>query len=331
MIIVKTPARVSMFGGSTDYPTYLQKHPGIVVGGTINQYLYILCRYLPSFFEWKTHLTYSKVERVNKNSDIEHKAIRAVFEYLNITEGVEFTHMCDLPNKTGIGSSSAFIVGTLHALGTLNGGTYTPKQLYQNCVHIEQEILKENVGLQDAAWAAFGGINYIKFCNDSMKADVIPIPISQDNLEILEENLLLFVTGQKREGTANDITSTYVPKLLDQEKYLQNIYDIAKAAIKLLNDGKLDDIGVLLDLSWMAKRAISNNISTPLIDDIYETAKRNGALGGKLLGAGGGGNILLYVPKENQERLRSALKELVEIPFNFTKDGSKIILNTTKE
>lgn len=322
MIISKTPVRISLFGGSTDYPDYLKYHNGLVVGSTINQYIYLALRKLPPFFEWKSHLSYSQVEKVDHNSEIKHNAIREAIEYMGFENvGVELTHMCDMPSRSGIGSSSSFIVGLLNILYRLANNTDPSKSwLYETGVHLEQDILKECVGLQDTAWAAYGGFKYITFHKGTRDVGVKSIPGSNKDLE---KNLLLFFTGTKRGNTGHEIAKTYANNL-HKRKEMGQIYDIAYEGLNAIMHNNLDDVGLLLHKSWMAKKS-TGNISTSEIDQLYEYGLQCGALGGKLIGAGGGGNLLFYVPQDKQEKFRKSFKGILEIPFEFEDEGSKII------
>ncbi|MBI5150754.1 MAG: kinase [Candidatus Omnitrophica bacterium] len=322
MIISRTPFRVSFFGGGTDYPAWFGDNKGAVLATTINKYCYITCRYLPPFFKHKSRIIYSKMEHVHKVSEINHPAVREVLRFLKINEGVEIHHDGDLPARTGLGSSSAFTVGLLNALYALKGVMISKERLAKEAIHVEQEMCRENVGCQDQALAAYGGFNFIEFGGKS-HLQVRKVTIPADKLEDLQGRLLLYFTGFSR--NASEIAQHQINNIPRKQRELHAMYDMAFRALDILNEGDLDDFGKLMYESWKLKRGLSDKISTSHIDRIYETAMGAGAIGGKLLGAGGGGFILFFVPPSRQKNVKEKLKKLLLVPFHFENLGSQII------
>jgi len=322
MIISRTPFRVSFFGGGTDYPTWFEKNTGAVLATTINKYCYITCRYLPPFFNHKSRIIYSQMEHVKKIDEIDHPSVREVLRFLKIRQGIEIHHDGDLPARTGLGSSSSFTVGLLNALYALKGKMPTKEQLAEEAIFIEQEKCHENVGCQDQTLAAHGGLNFIEF-GGTAHLQVRKVTIAKETMKDLQKNLMLFFTGFSR--TASTIAAHQIKNMPNKQKELKIMHDMAKHALELLNDHKLNKFGKLLDESWQIKRDLSHKISLPHIDDIFTAAKSSGALGGKLLGAGGGGFVLLFVPPEKQKQVKEKLKKLLLVPFHFEPLGSQII------
>jgi len=323
MIISKTPFRISFFGGGTDYPVWYRENQGAVLSTTIDKYCYITIRYLPPFFPYKHRIVYSKIEMVNDINEILHPAVRATLQFLNIDKGIEIHHDGDLPAKTGLGSSSSFTVGLLNSLYALKGVIPSKLQLAKEAIHIERDILKENVGAQDQVAAAFGGFNKINF-NGKDEIKIEPITIGKERIKQLENHLMLFFTGFSR--TASDIAKSQIENTPNKKRELSLMYQMVDEAIKILNEkGDIKDFGKLLHEAWLLKKSLTDKISTPEIDNIYEKALQAGALGGKLLGAGGGGFMVLFVPPENQPGVREKLKNLLEVKFHFENEGSKII------
>lgn len=323
MVISRTPFRISFFGGGTDYPSWYRDHGGAVLGATIDKYCYLTCRYLPPFFKHRIRVVYSQIENCQTLEDIAHPAVREVLRYLNITRGVEIHHDGDLPARSGMGSSSAFTVGLLHALYALKGHMPSKRQLAAESIHIEQEIMKETVGSQDQVLATHGGLNHIVFSTNG-EISVRPVTISKDRLDELNSHLMLFYTGIER--NAASVAETYVPEVNGKKRELRIMKDLVDESIALLNSGRnLDDFGSLLHEAWQAKRQLSSKVSNPHVDGIYDEARANGALGGKLLGAGGGGFILFFVPPSRQARVREALNNFLHVPFRFEFSGSQII------
>ena len=322
MIISRTPFRVSFFGGGTDYPTWFHDHKGAVLATTINKYCYISCRYLPPFFDHKSRIIYSKMEHVKRTSDIQHPAVREGLKFLKIKEGIEIHHDGDLPARTGLGSSSSFTVGLLNSLYALKGAMVSKERLAKEAIYVEQEMCKENVGCQDQALAAHGGFNLIEFGGKN-HLQVRQVTVSKNIFDGLQNHLMLYFTGFSR--TASEIAFYQIKNIPQKQKELKKMYDMTHHAMGLLNKNDLLAFGKLLNESWQIKRELSSKVSTPHIDQIYEIARSAGAIGGKLLGAGGGGFILLFVPPERQKRIREKLKNLLLVPFKFENLGSQII------
>jgi D-glycero-alpha-D-manno-heptose-7-phosphate kinase len=323
MIISRTPFRISFFGGGTDYPAWYRKHGGSVLGTTIDKYCYITCRYLPPFFEHRICVIYSKMEYCQTIDEIAHPAVREVLRYLNYDRGVEIHHDGDIPARSGMGSSSAFTVGLLHALYALKGQIASKRQLAMESVHIEQDILKETVGSQDQVLAAYGGFNHITFLPNG-EISVRPVTLAPERMRELNSHLMLFYTGIKR--TAADIAESYVNGIEERKRQLRIMKDLVEESIAVLNNGEdISGFGELLHEAWLAKRSMSSTVSNSHVDEIYEHALSAGAVGGKLLGAGGGGFLLLFVPPCRQTRVREELNKLIYVPFKFEFSGSQII------
>jgi D-glycero-alpha-D-manno-heptose-7-phosphate kinase len=327
MIISRTPFRVSFFGGGTDYPTWYREHGGSVLSGAINKYCYITCRYLPPFFEYKYRVRYYLREESNSIKEIQHPSVRECLLFTDIDQGVDIVHHADLPARSGLGSSSTFTVGLLHALYALKHEMPTKRELALNAIHIEQERLQENVGSQDQTAAAFGGLNRIDF-GGANELSVRPMVIHPSKMLELEQNMMLFFTGFPR--TASDIAKTQIQNISSMKSDLLNMKGLVDQATNILqrNGHSLDDFGRLLHEQWLIKRGMSAQISNNCIDEIYETGLKAGALGGKLLGAGGGGFMLFFVRTEKQAQVREALKRLLYVPARFDHLGSQIIYYT---
>jgi D-glycero-alpha-D-manno-heptose-7-phosphate kinase len=324
MIISRTPFRVSFFGGGTDYPKWYEKHKGAVLATTIDKYCWITCRYLPPFFEHKSRIIYSKMEEPKGGIDeIEHPAVREVLKFLKIHEGVEIHHDGDLPARTGLGSSSAFTVGLLKALYALKGVMTTEEKLAREAIYVEQEKCKDNVGCQDQTLAAYGGFNYIEFGGvDHLK--VRKVTISPERLKLLQDHLMIFFTGFAR--MASEIAAHQIKNIPKKTRELKAMYQMVQRSADILNSREdLNSFGKLLHESWKLKRTLSNKITTSSIDDLYTEARRAGATGGKLLGAGGGGFFLIFAKPQEQKKIRARLRKLLEIPFRFENLGSQII------
>ena len=325
MIISKTPYRISFFGGGSDYPEWYLKNGGAVLSASIDKYIYISCRYLPPFFKHKYRIVWSQIENVKNVNKIKHQAVREMLKLYKIKEGLEVHYDGDLPARSGMGSSSVFIVGLMNLLNNFLGKKMKTKMLAEKSINFEQKILNEVVGSQDQIAAAYGGFNKIIF-KKSGGFNINPISKKNKNLQILNKNLLLVYTGINR--TAHQIAKSYIKKLNTSKKfYISEIAGFVKEGEKLLNKGHLDDFGRLLHESWKIKKSLSSSISNTSMDEIYNEFIRKGALGGKLLGAGGGGFFLFYIPHHKQKKFINKSKKLITIPFNFTFEGSKIILN----
>lgn len=324
MIICRTPFRISFFGGGTDYPLWYREHGGAVISATINKYSYITARWLPPFFDYKHRIRYFLKEETQTIEEIQHPSVRECARYLKVEDGLEIVHNADLPARSGLGSSSTFTVGMLHTLHTLQNYMPTKRELALQAIHVEQELIGEAVGSQDQTAAAFGGLNQIRF-NGVREIDVDPIIISQERLHQLQENLLLVFTGFAR--TAAEVAKTQIAVTPQKAKELLTMKGLCDQALGYLTNHKtsLDNFGKLLNEQWQIKRSLTDHISNPKIDEIYQVGIKNGALGGKLLGAGGGGFMLFYAPKENQAAIQAALDKKMFVPFRFEFTGSKII------
>jgi D-glycero-alpha-D-manno-heptose-7-phosphate kinase len=323
VIISRTPFRISFLGGGTDYPGWYRQHGGQVLSTTIDKYCYITARHLPPFLEYRYRIAYSRVETCERIDQIAHPAVRAVLNHLRIERGVEIHHDADLPARSGMGSSSSFTVGLLHALHALNGRIIGKRQLAREGIHIEQEVLQETVGSQDQVNAAYGGLNHIVFhANDDIA--VHPITVSQERLRELNSHLMLFYTGIKR--TASDVAASYVGNLEEKRRQLRILASFVDEGIAILNGkGSMQDFGTLLHEGWELKRSLGASVANPDVDRIYSRARAAGALGGKVTGAGGGGFFLLFVPPDRQGEVVSALDRLINVPFRFESAGSQII------
>ena len=323
MIISRTPFRISFFGGGTDYPGWYRKHGGAVLATTINKYCYISCRYRPPFFEHRIKVVYSRIENCQTIDEIAHPAVREALRYLSVDRGVEIHHDADLPARSGVGSSSSFVVGLLHALHGLQGHIPSKQQLAMESIYIEQELLKETVGSQDQVSAAYGGFNQIIFLPNG-EISVRPMTLTQERVRELSSHLMLFFTGITR--TASDLAKSYVQNIESGERQLRMMSDMVNEGISILNSGQdITRFGELLHEAWQAKRGLSSKVSNSYVDEIYDQAISAGAIGGKLTGAGGGGFMLLFVPPSRQRRVREKLNKLLYIPFEFEFSGSQII------
>ena len=324
MIVTRTPFRISFFGGGTDYPPWFREHSGAVLATTIDKYCYISIRHLPPFFEHKHRVVYSHVENIKDIDEIQHPAVKAVFRWAGVTDGLEIHHDGDLPARSGLGSSSSFTVGLIHALAALDGRIASTEELARDAIHIEQNLIKENVGSQDQVSAAFGGFNRISFFRDD-SFDVDPVILPDGRNDELQRHLMLCFTGFSR--IASTVAGSKIANLKKREKELKTMHEMVDQAIAILQDPSvsIDEFGKLLDQSWQFKRSLSDKVSTPEIDELYNRALSAGAIGGKILGAGGG-FLLLFAKPEKQPAIREALKELVHVPFNFENTGSRVVL-----
>lgn len=320
MIITRTPFRVSFAGGGSDIASFYEKHGGCVLSTSINKYMYVSVH--PSFERKETVLKYSQTETVEDISAIDHKYFKQILSRLNV-QGVEITSTADVPVGTGLGSSSSFTVGVLHALYSYKGKFVSKEKLADLACRIEIEDLGNPIGKQDQYAAAYGGLNFYQFCKDGSVL-VEPVIMKDSTRRQLEQNLMMFYTGQLHSASAilkeqkSNITSG------GKEKNQLKMCDLARNLRVELQNNNIDVMGEILHENWLLKRTLASGISNPTIDDCYETARRNGAIGGKLLGAGGGGFLLFYVPQDRQEQVRKAL-QLPELPFTFDRQGSAVI------
>tara|TARA_B110000003_G_scaffold276368_1_gene322454 strand:+ start:4058 stop:5047 length:990 start_codon:yes stop_codon:yes gene_type:complete len=324
MIISKTPYRVSFFGGGSDYPEWYLENGGEVISSTVDKYLYISCRHLPNFFSHKHRIVYSKIEEVKKITEINHSVVRELMNnynnYFN-KNGVEIHYDGDLPARSGMGSSSCFVVGMIQLINHFLKKKITKKNLALQSINFEQVKLKEIVGSQDQIAASYGGFNSITFLKDgNFKVKKL---INENLADKFFENIFLIYTGQNR--TAQYIAKTYVKNLNHSDKNIHMILEHVKIAKKLLQNSNFDDVGKLLNETWNIKRALSNKVSNDFIDHIYNLGMKNGSYGGKLLGAGGGGFVLFYVPKKNHAKFNKKMSKFEIVNIKASQEGCQII------
>jgi len=328
MIITQTPFRMSFFGGGTDFLGFYDEHGGAVLSTTFDKYCYVTVRHLPRFFEYSTHLTYSKTEYVTSVDEIQHPAIRNAMKWLDMHE-IRLTYESDLPARSGLGTSSSFAVGLLSAFYSLKGKYADKRRLADDAIYLERVLCREAGGIQDQIAASFGGLNRINFSRDGYS--VHPIIISTERKQALNDHLMLFFTGFSRFSA--DIQENTKTVLKDKTKQLLEMKSLVDEAEKILTDKNihLDDFGKLLDYTWHLKKGISTAISTNSIDEQYSKAIRSGAIGGKLLGAGGGGFLLFYVPLDKQAAVREALSGQLYVPFRFENEGTKVVFYQSEQ
>lgn len=326
MIITQTPFRMSFFGGGTDMESFFIKHGGAVLSTTFDKYCYVNVRHLPRFFDYSTELSYSRTERVTSIEDIEHPAIRNAMKMLDMHE-IRLTYEADLPARSGLGTSSSFAVGMLNAFYALKGKYADKKKLADEAIYLERVLCEEAGGWQDQIAASFGGFNRINFNTDGTY-DVLPVIISPERKKNLNDNLMMFFTGFTR--FSSDVqkanAGTKETQEAKEKRYLEMLSLVDKAE-QILTDKNtdLDNFGRLLDHTWKLKKQTGSAVSTNSIDALYEKGMQAGALGGKLLGAGGGGFLVFYVQPEYQEAVKEAMKELMYIPFRFEDGGTRVI------
>ncbi len=322
MIITKTPFRMSFFGGGTDMPEFFNVHGGAVISTSFDKYVYVTVRHLPRFFDYSTEVVYSKTERVTNIDDIAHPMVRNAMKMCDMHE-LKINYDADLPARSGLGTSSTFAVGLLNAFNCLKGKHKSKKELADSAIYLERTLCEEAGGWQDQIAASFGGLNRIDFKDGSY--DVNPIIISPERKLRLDNNLMLFFTGFTR--FSSDIQKSTKQSLESKHKQLEEMLKLVDEAQDILENKErdLDDFGRLLDKTWKLKKETGANISKSAIDEYYNEGISSGALGGKLLGAGGGGFLLFYVPLDKQEAVRKALSNLMEVPFHFENSGTKVI------
>ncbi len=325
MIISRTPFRISLFGGGTDYPAWYSEYGGAVIGTTINKYCYISIRSLPPFFGHRHRIVYSRIELPATTDEIEHPAVRAVLKEHKVHEGVEIQHHGDLPARSGMGSSSSFTVGLLNAVRAFQGRISSPLWLAREAIRIEHDVIQEQVGAQDQIWAAYGGTNLITFYPDGT-FHIRPIIISPERRRELESHMLLFFTGFSR--IAETIAAQEIPNLKRNSTQLESMIQMVHEAAGILQDSSrpIREIGVMLGEAWRIKKQLADCVSNGAIDQIYDAAMNAGAVGGKLLGAGGGGFMLVLAEPSCHERIRHALKDLIEVSFSMGSAGSTIVI-----
>ena len=322
MIISQTPFRMSFLGGGTDYPPFFKEHGGSVISTTFNKYCYVSIRHIPRFFVHRNQVTYSRIERTRSVVEIEHPMVRNALLHLEMKD-LSINYDADLPARSGLGSSSSFSVGLLNALHALRGEYINKYALAKEAIYIERTLCRESGGWQDQIATAYGGLNRIDFAGDSFM--VRPILISRPRKEQLDNNLMLFFTGFSR--LSSEIAAEQVKHIKDKTAELKEMLQLVDEGERILTGAgcNLDEFGRLLHHTWQIKRGITGKISTNTLDEIYAKALKNGALGGKLLGAGGGGFFLFYVHQQDQSRLKNALSQLLHVPFAFEDNGSEIL------
>lgn len=325
MIITQTPFRMSFFGGGTDMEDFFKEYGGAVLSTTFDKYCYVNVRHLPRFFDYSTELSYSVTERVTSIDDINHPAIRNAMKMLKMEE-IRLTYEADLPARSGLGTSSSFAVGMLNAFYALKGKYADKKKLADEAIYLERVLCSEEGGWQDQIAASFGGFNRINF--DENGYEVVPLIISPERKHQLNRNLMMFFTGFTR--FSSEVQKANAISLNGKDEKIQRLkemYSLVDDAQNILTDKSvnLDEFGRLLDYSWQIKRNTGGAVSTNAIDNLYERGMKAGALGGKLLGAGGGGFLIFYVEEDKQLMVREAMKELMYIPFEFENGGTRVI------
>ena len=322
MIITRTPFRMSFFGGGTDLPEFFREHGGAVISTTFNKYCYVSVRHLPRFFDYTSKITYSQIEYVKGVNEIQHPAVRESMKYLDMHELI-IQYDADLPARTGLGTSSSFAVGMLNAFHALKGKYADKKRLADEAIHVERDLCCEAGGWQDQVAVAFGGLNRIDFTPEGYR--VSPVIISPERKQALNRNLMMFFTGFSRMSA--EIQSDTKQHIHDKTRQLLEMKQLVDEAEKILIDrhSDLDEFGRLLDVTWKLKRQTGSRITTEGIDSLYSRAMNAGALGGKLLGAGGGGFLLFYVPEDRQAKVSEELADLLSVPFEFENNGADII------
>ncbi len=322
MIITKTPFRMSFFGGGTDMKEFFQEYGGAVLSTTFDKYCYVNVRHLPRFFDCSTEISYSKLERVTDIGDIEHPAVRNAMKMLDMHE-IRLTYEADLPARSGLGTSSSFAVGMLNAFHALKGKYVDKKRLADEAIYLERELCQEKGGWQDQIAASFGGLNRINFNEDGY--EVLPVIINKERKAQLNDSLMMFFTGFTR--FSSDVQKANSGMSQEKINRLQEMHALVDRAEDILRDkhSDLDDFGRMLDYTWRLKRKTGKTVTNERIDLIYEAGLKAGALGGKLLGAGGGGFLLFYVPADKQRDVREAMKDLLYIPFRFENGGTRVI------
>ncbi len=325
MIISKTPFRISLIGGGTDFPSYYKESPGLVIGGTIDKYCYVSARFLPNVFKYKHRVVWSKNEVVKNNNQIIHPTVRAVFNYLKINQGLEIHYQGDLQKNSGLGTSSAFCVGLIKSLKGLHKKEINKEILAKTAINIEHNVMKEKCGSQDQIWAAYGGFNAIEFKGKSFK--VKKLRINKSKLSNLSKNLFLIYTGINK--FSHYVEKDKILKLNKNLNDLNKIYNLAKSfRYEIQNNNSNDFIGAFLNEYWSIKKSLSNKVSNNKIDEIYNEALKSGAIGGKIIGSGGGGFLLMYCKHKNHLSLMKKLRKLPIIKFNFVEKGSEIIFKS---
>ncbi len=324
MILTRTPFRVSFFGGGSDYPAWYEKHGGAVLACSIDKYCYLSARWRPAFFPEKSRVVWSEIELVNAHAELHHPAVRAALQHLEIDRGVEIHHFADLPSRTGMGSSSAFTVGLLGALRGLQGEAPGAAELAAQAIHVEQKMLRETVGVQDQIQTAHGGLNLVRIERDG-RYSLWPIVLPPGRLEALQSHLLLFYTGVSRHASPIATEQVRAIDAGERDDAMHLLAGMARRGAEILSDGNLAEFGLMLHQAWIIKRGLSSLVSNSAVDTLYESALGAGALGGKLLGAGGGGFVLVFARPEKHAPIREALAQYLEVPFRIEFSGSRVI------
>lgn len=323
MIITRSPYRISFFGGGTDYHTWYEEHGGEVLSTSIDHYNYISCRYLPPFHpEYMNRIAWRILEYPKSIDEIQHNAIKGALKHYDIKRGVEISNQCDLPARSGLGSSSTFSAALIMALKALKGKMISKEDLAIETINLERNVLKENVGIQDQIATVYGGLNHITI-NHNGEFKVEPLIMNQKRKEHFNDHLLLFFTGVAR--TSSDVCKKQIDSAKKNTSQLSQMQAMVPQAIDILTNGKLEEFGELLHETWMLKRSLTDNISTSYIDEIYDIARKSGAIGGKVLGAGGGGFMLFFAKPEYHSKIKEELKSFIHVPFKFENNGTHII------
>lgn len=321
MVITRTPFRMSFFGGGTDMQDYFQENKGAVLSTSFDKYCYVNVRHLPPFFDYENEFVYSKIERLKNIDEADHPAIKNAMKMLDMHE-LRVSYEADLPARSGLGTSSSFAVGMLNAFYALKGKYVDKKKLSDDAIYLERVLCNEAGGWQDQIAASFGGLNRIEFYGNDYQ--VFPVIISPERKKQLNDNMMLFFTGFTR--LSSEVQKTAMP-VKDKMKQLSEMYSLVGEAENVLTDKEtsLDEFGRLLDYTWQLKRSTGKSVSTNHIDDAYDRALKAGAIGGKLLGAGGGGFLLFYVPQDKQSAVKNALNDLLYVPFLFEEEGTRVV------
>lgn len=329
MIITQTPFRMSFFGGGTDMENYFKENNGAVISTTFDKYCYVNVRHLPRFFDYKTELSYSRIERVSSEDKVQHPLIKNAMKMLDMQE-IRLTYEADLPARSGLGTSSSFAVGMLNAFYALKGRYVDKGQLARDAIYLERVLCEEDGGWQDQIAASFGGFNRIDFMQDGF--EIRPVIISPERKRRLNDSLLMFFTGFTR-FSAQIQSVNNAENNIEKKRYLSEMYHLVNEAEKILTDknSDLDEFGRLLDISWKLKKKTGKKVSTDTIDMLYEKGIKAGAVGGKLLGAGGGGFLLFYVRPESQEAVKKSMENLLHIPFSFENGGTRVLYYAPEE
>lgn len=321
MVITQTPFRMSFFGGGTDFPSFFEQYGGSVISTTFDKYCFVTVSHLPRFFDYKNQITYSRIERTNTVDEIEHPAVREAMKYLDMHE-LRMVYEADLPARSGLGTSSSFAVGMLNAFYALKGKYADKMKLAKDAIYVERVLCKESGGVQDQIAASFGGLNRINFTSEGYVVN--PIIMSKERKTELNSNLMLFFTGFSR--FSSDIAQSQESATKDKTQELKEMLKLVDEAEQVLTSkGDINEFGKLLDYTWRLKRGITSKISNDSIDALYAKAIKAGAIGGKLLGAGGGGFLLFYVEKDKQSAVREAMKDLLYVPFEFENGGTRVL------